>query len=203
MHACARLVVLLIIPHCLVSTVRAQEPRVLVGVKGGVTSETSEDGLRGTVPAFGVTASIPFTVKWRADAEFWLPGYLEDDFGQPKHRDVLLSVSAVRMFSAGPTRPFLLAGLSFSRTEDWFTFCTAQRAFDPGGPLLPFLVSCGDPDVIERRRERNEGTDGYLLAGGGVEVPITSRLNVVVDLRASCAPTSLLVRPGVGLVLKF
>jgi hypothetical protein len=197
--------VLLSIVICpvLTSTVWAQEPRVFVGVKGGATAENSEDGVTGTVPALGANASIAFTSKWRAEFEFWLPGYLEDDFGEPKHRDVLFSVAARRMFAAGRTRPFLVAGISFSRTQDWFSFCTAERAIDPGGPPVRTIVSCGDADVIERRRERNDGMDGYLLVGGGVEIPITSRLQFVADLRGSIAPTSFLLRPGAGLALKF
>ena len=165
--------------------------------------EKSEDGLEGTVAALGLTGAFVFNQDWRAEAEFWLPRYLDDANGDPKHRDILLSFSAVRTFRAGKTRPFVLAGLSFSQTQDWFNFCTAERSLDPGAPPERILVSCGDPNVIERRRERNDGRDGYLLVGGGLEVPIGRRASIVADLRFCLAPASVLVRPGVGVAVRF
>ena len=113
MQACARVLLSILISPVLTSAAWAQEPRVFVGIKAGVTAENSEDGLTGTVPALGGTASIAFTPKWRAEVEFWLPGYLDDEFGEPKHRDVLFGVSAKRIFAARRMQPFLLAGLSF------------------------------------------------------------------------------------------
>jgi hypothetical protein len=179
----------------------AQEPRFSAAVNGGLTIENSEDGLTGTVAALGATASVGFSQWWRGEVELWLPRYLEDGNGEPKHRDILLSFSAVRTFRAGPTRPFLLAGFSFSQTQDWFTFCTAPRNI--GGTLTPALVSCDEPDVVERRRERNDGTDGYALLGGGVEIPVGSRVRIVGDVRFSLAPVSVLVRPAVGVAFTF
>ena len=64
-------------------------------------------------------------------------------------------------------------------------------------------MSCDEPDVIERRRERNDGRDGYLLVGGGLEIPIGARAHIVADLRVSLAPTSMLVRPGIGVAIGF
>lgn len=155
----------------------AQEARGLLALKGGVTSEHSEDGLTGTVPAIGATAGWRFASGWRVEVELWVPGYLEDARGEPKHRDILFSGAAVRHFGSARARPYLLAGLSLTRTEDWFT--------RPVG------------------RIKNVGTDGYLLTGGGVEIAVARRLAVVADVRVSLAPVSVLVRPGVGLALKF
>jgi hypothetical protein len=184
-------------------TASAQEARPSLVVKGGATIENSEDGLTGTVPAFGLTGSFPFSRHWRGEAEFWLPDYIDDARGEPKHRDILLSFSAVRTFGEGRAKPFVLAGLSFSRTQDWFTFCTANRVGQPGTPPAPALVSCDEPDVFDRRREKNTGTDGYLLLGSGVNVALTGRLGLVADLRVSLAPASVLVRPAVGLSIEF
>ena len=181
----------------------AQESRFSVAVKGGVSAESSEDNLQGTSPALGITGSVGFAHGWRGEVEFWLPGYIDDANGDPKHRDILFSFSAVKMFQTGKLRPFLVVGLSLTRTQDWFNFCTANRVNGPGGSVGPVLVSCDEPDIIERRRERNDGKDGYLLAGGGVEYPITPRLGVVADVRLSLAPVSVIVRPAVGVVFSF
>ncbi len=185
------------------SVLSAQESRFTVALRGGVTAENSEDNLTGTVPAIGATGSVAFSPDWRGEAEFWLPGYLKDDDGEPKHRDVLFSVSALRTFGDRRMRPFVVAGLSFSRTQDWFTFCTAERPLDSGGPAVPTIVSCDAPDVIARRRERNDGADLYLLAGGGFELSITPRVKLVSDVRLSLAPVSVLVRPAVGVAIGF
>lgn len=180
----------------------AQEPRFAVAVKGGLSAENSEDNLRGTTPALGMTGTLGFAHGWSAEVEFWLPGYIDDARGEPKHRDVLLSFSAVKRFEAGRLRPFVAAGMSFSSTQDWFTFCTANRQ-NANGVTGPMQVSCDDPDVFERRRERNDGRDGYLLGGAGIEMPLSRRLGFVADVRLSLAPVSVIVRPGVGLVVKF
>lgn len=180
----------------------AQDPRVWVSAKAGVTNENSEDNLNGTVPAAGITAAVPIGAGWSLEAELWVPGYLDDARGEPRHRDILFSVSAKRMFRAGKAHPYLLAGFSFARTQDWFTFCTAERSVGTGVPV-PTLVSCDAPDVIDRRRERNDGRDGYALAGAGVELPLSKRVRLVADLRLSLAPVSILVRPSVGVAVSF
>ena len=181
----------------------AQDSRFAVAVKAGVSAENSEDNLQGTSPALAITGSVGFGRGWRGEMEFWLPGYIEDANGDPKHRDILFSFSAVKTFQAGPVRPFVVFGFSVTNTQDWFTFCTANRVNGPGGAVGPVLVSCDEPDVIDRRRERNDGKDGYLLGGGGIEVPINRRLGIVADVRLSLAPVSVIVRPAVGVVFTF
>ena len=161
----------------LVTPAAAQEARGSLALKAGVTSEHSEDGLTGTVPAIGATAGWRFASGWGVEVELWVPGYLEDARGEPKHRDILFSGAVVRRFGSARARPYLLAGLSLTRTEDWFT--------------------------LPRGRVKNVGTDGYLLTGGGVEVTMSRRLALVADVRVSLAPVSVLVRPGIGLALTF
>jgi hypothetical protein len=203
MRTYARVALAIVIPLLVAPVVSAQEPRFAVAVKGGVSAESSEDGLSGTVPALGGTGSVNLTPKWRGEVEFWLPAYLKDEDGEPRHRDILASVSVVRMLRAGPARPFLVAGLSISRTQDWLTFCTADRMPGTGGAPVRALVSCDEPDVIDRRRERNDGTDGYVLVGGGVEMPLAPRVHLVADIRVSLAPASVVVRPAVGVAVGF
>ena len=181
----------------------AQDPRVWVGAKAGAAIENSEDNLKGTVPAVGLTVAVPLGAGWSVEGELWVPGYLDDARGEPRHRDILFGVSAKRMFRAGRMQPYLLAGFSLTRTQDWFTFCTAARSPGTGGPAVPTLVSCDEPDVIDRRRERNDGTDGYALAGAGVEIPLSTRVRLMADLRLSLAPVSILVRPSVGVAIGF
>ena len=198
-----RILLLLAILGATTTDALAQEPRFSAAVKGGVSAESSEDNLQGTSPAIGITASVGFAHGWRGEVEFWRPGYIEDANGDPKHRDTLVSFSAVKMFQAGKARPYVVFGISLARTEDWFNFCTANRVNGPGGSIGPVFVSCDEPDIIEHRRERNVGNDGYLLGGGGIEYPITRHLGVVADVRLSLAPVSVIVRPGVGVVFTF
>lgn len=181
----------------------AQESRFSVAVKGGASIENSEDGLTGTAPAVGATGSFRFNRRWQGEVEWWLPGYLEDDRGRPRHRDILFGVAAVRSFGERAARPFLLAGASISRTQDWLRFCSADRVLDPGGQPMRAIVSCDEPDVIERREERHDGTDAFAQVGGGVEFSITPRINLVADLRVSLAPAALLVRPAAGVAIEF
>lgn len=193
------LTVILLVP----AAARAQEPRFHLGAKGGLTVERSEDRLTGTVPALGLTAAATLTRNWRAEFEFWLPGYLDDERGEPKHRDILYSFAALRTFEAARMRPYLAAGFTMTRTEDWFTFCSANRVPPGGGGAVPTMVSCDEPDVIDVRREKNVGRDGYLLVGGGVDVPLARRVSLVADVRVNLAPASVLVRPSLGLSIAF
>ena len=181
----------------------SQETTWAAALKGGATIENSEDGLTGTVPALGVAVSRAFTPRWHGEIEFWLPGYLKDAAGAPKHRDVLFSGSTIRVLRDGAIQPFVIAGISLSRTEDRFTFCAADRVPPGGGAPVRAFVDCADPDVIERRDERHTGTDLYLLGGAGVTIAAGRRVRLVADVRLALAPTSVLVRPGVGLALGF
>lgn len=132
--------------------------------------------------------SFRFNRRWQGEVEWWLRGYLDDDRGRPRHRNILFGVAAGRSFDERAARRFLPAGVSISRTEDWFRFCSGDRVLDPGGQPTRAIVSCDEPDVIERREERHDGTDAFAQVGGGVEFSITPRRNLVADLRVSLAP---------------
>ena len=192
------------------SAVAAAQPapdrRGWLGVKAGINYEQAEDGLTGTTGAGGVAGGLSFGRTWTAEVELWMPRSLRDDAGEPKHRDVLFSVSIVRSFGASRLRPYALAGLSTARTEDHLTTCVADRV--PPPPLgipdaVPTIVDCSEPDVRERRRERFTSTSGYLLAGAGAEVPLGRRLFLTPEVRVHFAVTSIILRPSVGLMLVF
>lgn len=184
------------------SGVGAQEPSFHVAVKGGAAIERAEDNLKGTVPAVAVTAAKVLSPAWRGEIEFWLPGYLELEDGG-RHRDLLLSASAVRLFRSDGVRPFVLAGLSLTRTEDEQTHCFAERVSPTGGPAGLALVGCDEPDVVEIEHTDRAGTGIALVTGGGVEIPIGRRVNVVADVRLLLAPGGILVRPALGLGIAF
>ena len=181
----------------------AQESKLHVALKAGATIEDSEDATSGTAPALGLSAAWSLTPKWRLEAEFWQPGYLKDADGTPRHRDTLVSISAVRALGSGRIRPTLAAGYSFGRTEDRMTLCSADRVPPGGASAVRSFVSCAEPDVIERVDERRISNSGFFLLGGGLEIPIKGRVSVVADLRLSLAPAALLVRPGVGVAFGF
>ena len=204
MIICRRMAIVVVaILTLLAAESQAQEPRGFVTLKGGLTAEDSEDGLNGTVAAIGVSGAIALTANWRGEVELWVPRYLEDANGDPKHRDIVLGFSAIRMFRAGRTRPFFIAGFALTRTQDWFTVCTADRVLQPSGETVRAIVGCDEAGIIDRVRDRNDGRDGFLQAGGGIEIPVTDRARIVADVRFSIAPTALLVRPGIGLSIGF
>lgn len=180
----------------------AQEPGFHAALKGGVTIERAEDNLRGTVPAGGVTAAMRFSPAWRGEVEFWLPGYLERERGEGRHRDLLLSLSAIRLFGADGVRPFVLGGLSLTRTEDELTYCFAERG-PAGGPSSLSFVDCAEPDVVQTEHVERAGTGLALATGGGVEIPLGRRVNLVADVRLLLAPGGMLVRPAVGVGIAF
>ena len=203
MNACARLAAAFFLVLAGISSAAAQEPRVHASLRGGATIESSEDGLSGTVRAAGFTVALPINADWRGELEVWVPGFITDSLGRPRHRDVVFSASAVRLLRSSGGRPYVVGGLSLTRTEDRLTLCVANREPHDGGTPVRTLVSCDSPDVIEVTRDTHTGTSGYLLAGGGVEIPIGRRVYIVADLRFSLAPTSVLVRPGLGIGLAF
>ena len=203
MPSYARLAAASVLVLAVIAPAAAQEPRVHASVRGGATIESSEDGLSGTTRAAGFTVALPINRNWRGELEVWVPGFIKDSLGQPRHRDVVFSASAVRLLRSSGVRPYVAGGLSLTRTEDRFTLCAANREPHDGGAPVRTLVSCDSPDVIEVTRDEHTGTSGYLLAGGGVEIPIGRRVYVVADVRLSLAPTSVLVRPGVGIGFAF
>lgn len=160
------------------SIATAQQPAFHIAARGGATIERAEDNLEGTVPAAGLTAAMQFSPAWRGEIELWIPAYLEYGGGS-RHRDLLLGVSAVRLFRKDGVRPFVLAGLTAARTQDEFSGLNGSGAFTRAGNGIA------------------------LTTGAGAEFPIGERLNVVTDVRVLLTPGALLVRPAVGLGVAF
>lgn len=174
-----------------------------VAVKAGANIERAEDNLRGTTLGGGALAGYHWSDRWAIEGEFWTARALRPSPGEHRHRDTLFSAAMRRSFGAGRARPHVLVGLSVARTEDEFVTCGALRPF-PGspGPVL-VLVSCDEPDVTERAKERFAGTSLYALAGAGVTIDVTRRLQLTADVRVQPWITSLIVRPALALGIRF
>ena len=182
----------------------APDSPAFVGVKAGVNYEQAEDSLAGAAAAGGVFGGLALGPEWALEFEFWIPWPIRDSAGDSTHRDILLSVSAVRMLGAQGVRPYLVAGLSFGRTENRFTTCLADRLPAPSsGPPVPTIVDCAEPDVRERRREQVNGSATYVVGGMGIEVPVWRRTQLVPEIRLHVALTSVIVRPSVGVKINF
>lgn len=185
------------------SLAAAQERRFDATLKTGATIERSEDNQRGSAAAVGLSASRAFSERWRGEVELWVPAWLEDARGEPYHRDVLVSVSAIRQLRSSGVRPFLAAGLSVSWTETRSTMCIAERVPPFGGPPELTGVSCDEPDVVATEKQTHVGAGLVLLTGAGVQIPVGDRVRIVADVRLNLAPTSVLVRPGLGIAMAF
>jgi hypothetical protein len=190
--------------HGTVAAQAAPDPQVFVGVRAGMNYEQAEDALTGTVAAGGLFGGIRLGREWAVELELWVPSSIRDTADNSAHRDILVSVSAVRMLGAEGPRPYLVAGLSLARTENEFTTCLADRSAAPlSGPPVPTIVDCSEPDVRERRREQFNGTATYVVGGLGFDVPLGRRLRLVPEIRVHVALTSVIVRPAVGVMIRF
>jgi hypothetical protein len=150
-----------------------------------------------------VFGGIRFGPEWALEVELWVPSPIRDSAGY-SHRDILLSVSAVRMLGVQGVRPHLLAGFSLARTENRFTTCLADRLPDPPSGLpIPTIVDCAEPDVRARQRGQVNGSATYVVGGMGVEVPLWRRVHLVPEIRVHVALTSVIVRPAVGVKISF
>ena len=191
----------------LCSSVAAQpvsDSQPFVGVKAGMNYEQAEDGLSGAAAAGGLVGGITLGPEWALELELWIPSSIRESAADSTHRDVLLSVSAIRMLGAQGVRPYLLAGLSVARTENTFTTCLADRSPAPlPGVYVPTIVDCGEPDVRERRREQVNGSTTYVVGGLGIDVPLWRKVHLVPEVRVHVALASVIVRPAVGVKINF
>ncbi len=181
----------------------AAEPRGYVAVKGGLNIERAEDDLHGTTAGGGAIAGFTFAEPWAIEAEFWLPGAIRTNPENGRHRDTLFSVGFRRSFGTGQFRPHFLVGASVGRTEDEFTTCIANRPTPVAPVPQQMLVSCGEPDIVERRQERFVGTSLFPLVGVGVEIALTDRVRLIPDVRVQVWITSVIVRPAIALGIVF
>jgi hypothetical protein len=177
--------------------------RGYAGVKGGLNIEQAEDDLHGVTGGGGVFAGFTFAAPWAFEAEFWRPGAIRTNPEDGRHRDTLFSVGFRRSFGSARVKPYILVGASLARTEDAFTTCIANRATPISPTPEQMLVSCSDPDVVERRSERFVGTSLLPLVGAGVEIALTERVRLIPDVRVQVWITSVIVRPAIALGVTF
>jgi hypothetical protein len=199
---------LVVVGLVLIGTVSAgaqtpPEPRGYVAVKGGLNIERAEDNLRGTTAGGGVVAGLTFADPWAIEAEFWLPGAIDTNPENGRHRDTLFSVGFRRSFGSARVRPHVLVGATVGRTEDEFTTCIAFRTTPISSTPEPHLVSCNEPDIVERRPERFASTSVFPLVGAGAEIALADRIRLILDVRAQVWITSVIVRPAIGIGMTF
>jgi hypothetical protein len=179
------------------------QPRGYAAVKGGLNIEQAEDDLHGVTAGGGAVVGFTFATPWAIEAEFWLPGTIRTNPEGGRHRDTLFSVGFRRSFGTDRLRPHFLLGASVARTEDTFTTCIANRPTPLSPTPQQMLVSCTDPDVVERRAERFVGTSLLPVAGVGVEIALTERVRLIPDVRVQVWITSIIVRPAIALGVVF
>jgi hypothetical protein len=178
-------------------------PRGYVAFKGGLNIERAEDDVHGTTAGGGAVAGFTFAEPWAIEAEFWLPGAIRTNPEGGRHRDALFSVGFRRSIGSGRIRPHFLVGASVARTEDAFTTCIANRITTLSPTPQQMLVSCDEPDVVERREERFDGTSLVPMVGAGVEIALTERVRLVPDVRVQVGITSVIVRPAIAVAFVF
>jgi hypothetical protein len=179
------------------------EPRGYVAIKGGLNVERAEDDVHGTTAGGGAIAGFTFAEPWAIEAEFWLPGAIRTNPEGGRHRDTLFGVGFRRTIGSGRIRPHFVVGASVARTEDQFTTCIANRATALSPAPQQMLVSCNEPDVVERRQERFVGTSLVPMAGVGVEIALTERVRLIPDVRVQVSITSVIVRPAIAVAFVF
>ena len=93
--------------------------------------------------------------------------------GDSRHRDILFNVSAVRFFHDSGVRTFAVIGAGFG--------------------------------IVQQQSEfgKFDGSETYLVFGGGVQIPVGARLAIVPEVRVNYALSALIVRPQVGVRVRF
>jgi hypothetical protein len=187
---------------------QAQVPaddRWSVSVKAGSNHEQAEDGMSGSTAAGAAAFGFSLTPSWSAEVELWVPGFISSSSGAA-HRDIHVSFSMVRFFDGPRLRPFVLAGASATRTENRLTTCFGRSAPPPGSATTTptfSVVSCSEPDVLERRHQRYTIATAYLVGGAGVEIPLGHTIRILPEVRVHASPASVIVRTAVGIMVVF
>jgi hypothetical protein len=152
----------------------AAQTRGAIVAKGGVNIERAEDALNGESPAVGADVWFRLNDRWDLGAEVWYPRYFTTDFGV-RHRDILITAGARRLFGESQIKPFVGFGLGIAVTQE-----------ERDGP---FDVTPG------------AGTTYYL--SGGIDVPLGRRFIVIPEVRVTFGAAMAVVRPAIGLGVRF
>jgi hypothetical protein len=151
---------------------QAAEDGAYVVVKGGANAEHAEDGLTGASGALGIQAGFALSHNWALDFEFWVPAYFHAD--DVKHRDVLVNVSAIRLFGERPVRPFVVIGAGSGWVQTQSTF------------------------------GRFASSELFVVSGAGMRIRVADRLlELVPEVRVNYALSAIIVRPSVGILVRF
>ena len=152
----------------------AAQPRGAIVAKVGANIERAEDALNGESPAVGADLLIELNDRWDLGVEVWYPGYFTTDFGV-RHRDILFTVGARRLFGDGRVKPFFGFGLGIAVTDEKRD---GPVEFEPGA-----------------------GSTYYL--SGGVDVPLGRRFVLIPELRITLGAGMAVVRPAIGMGVRF
>ncbi len=155
----------------------ADRGAVLVAARAGANYQGTESD-SGTSVGGGGSAAIFVSPRWAVEFEVWIPAYVEGLVPtlrpEPgRFRDLLVGVSALRLFGRDGVRPYVLFGLAVSRTEYRARF----------------------------EQWANAGT--YGQAGTGILVPLSGRLAIAPEVRLNVGVFSGIVRPGVAVVYRL
>jgi len=93
--------------------------------------------------------------------------------GDGKHRDILFNVTAIRSFGESGVGPFVVMGAGFGLVQQRF------------------------------ESQQSNGSESYLVFGGGVQIPVGTRLAIVPEVRVNYAIAVVIVRPQVGIRVRF
>jgi hypothetical protein len=150
----------------------AQTRGAIVG-KVGANIERADDGLAGESAAVAADLLIQLSDRWDLDLEVWYPGYFTSDPGV-RHRDILITAGARRLFGDGRVKPFFGFGLGLAVTQE-----KREGPFDFG----------------------NTGSTYYL--SGGADVPLGRRFVMIPEVRLTLGAAVAVVRPAMGFGLRF
>jgi hypothetical protein len=181
------------------------EPRGYAAIKAGANVERGEDNLHGTSGGIGVVAAMHLSTAWALEGEFWYPGAINTNPQGGRHRDTLLGANLRWSPGSQVVRPHLLLGLTVAQTRDELTLCFARRTpFGmPDAPPSQALVSCDEPDVVERQQDRFSSLSLVPLVGAGIEIPVGPRMRILPDIRVQVGIGSIIVRPAIAFGIAF
>ena len=151
----------------------AAQTRGAIVAKAGVNIERAEDGIAGESPAAGADLLVQLNDRWDLGVEVWYPGYFTTDFGV-RHRDILFTVGARRLFGEGRVKPFFGFGLGIAVTE--------EKRDDPFD---------------------TQGTGATYYVSGGADVPLGNRFVMIPEVRLTLGAAVAIVRPAIGLGVRF
>lgn len=93
--------------------------------------------------------------------------------GDVRHRDILFNVTAIRSFGESGVAPFVVMGAGYGLVQQRSEFGTFG------------------------------GSETYLVFGGGVQIPAGARFAIVPEVRVNYAISAVVVRPQVGVRVRF